>query len=181
MPRPRKVANQEIEFESELVENNDISSELISDLEAKKEFDSIVESIAEEIPEPIAQSNVNDAENTRRYRVYEKGVFLSEVNDDTVELQDYLFRNKLQLENYVATLSQQTTSEEDLVLFNVNPFDNRTYKTLAQYYIQNGLAPKPPVISDWLTYYKSKYPTATEEEIAITVFGPLDLSFEIID
>jgi hypothetical protein len=87
----------------------------------------------------------------------------------------------LQLENYVATLGQQTTSEEDLVLFNVNPFDNRTYKTLAQYYIQNGLAPKPPVISDWLTYYKSKYPTATEEEIAITVFGPLDLSFEIID
>ena len=115
MPRPRKVANQEIEFESELVENNDISSELISDLEAKKEFDSIVESIAEEIPEPIAQSNVNDAENTRRYRVYEKGVFLAEVNDDTVELQDYLFRNKLQLENYVATLS---TTSSGLTLAN---------------------------------------------------------------
>ena len=33
--------------------------------------------------------------------------------------------------------------------------------------------------NDWMTYYKFKYPLATEEEIAIQVFGPLDYSFEI--
>ena len=96
-------------------------------------------------------------------------------------MQEYLLQNKLQLEHYIATLSQPTSNEEDLVLFNVNPFDNRTYKSLLQYYVQNGLAPKPPVITDWMTYYKTKYPLATEEEIAITVFGPLDFSFEILD
>jgi hypothetical protein len=32
-----------------------------------------------------------------------------------------------------------------------------------------------------MTYYKSKYSLATEEEIAITVFGPLDYSFELKD
>jgi hypothetical protein len=30
-----------------------------------------------------------------------------------------------------------------------------------------------------MAYYKIKYPLATDEEIAIQVFGPLDYSFEI--
>jgi hypothetical protein len=66
-----------------------------------------------------------------------------------------------------------------LVLFNVPATDNRKYNSLAQFYQQNGLAPQPPRITDWMTYYKVKYPLATEEEIAIQVFGPLDYSFEI--
>ena len=181
MPRPRKVAIPDIEIEPDVVDNNDISSELISDLEAKKEFDSIVESIVEEIPEPVEQLNTVDSESVRHYKVYQKGVLLEELPDNSTKLQEYLLQNKLQLENYIATLSQPTSNEEDLVLFNVNPFDNRTYKSLVQYYVQNGLAPKPPAIIDWMTYYKTKYPLATEEEIAITVFGPLDFSFEILD
>ncbi len=181
MPRPKKVATHDYEIEHDYIVNTDVNSELISDLEAKKEFDSIVESIADEIPEPLAQSVIEESETNKRFKVYDKGVFVEEVLDNDVKLQDYLFRNKVQLETYISTLCQETTSDEDLVLFNVNPFDNRTYKTLTQYYIQNGLAPKPPVITDWMTYYKVKYPLATEEEIAITVFGPLDFSFEIID
>ena len=181
MPRPKKVAIQEIEIDSDFVDTDEIASELISDLEAKKEFDSIVESIADEMPEPKAQSVTDETEVAKRFKVYDKGQFVEEVSDNDAKLQDYLFKNKVQLENYITTLCQETTNDEDLVLFNVNPFDNRTYKTLTQYYIQNGLAPKPPVVSDWMTYYKSKYPLATEEEIAITVFGPLDFSFEIID
>ena len=181
MPRPRKVAIPDIEIEPDTVDNNDISSELISDLEAKKEFDSIVEAIAEEIPEPVEQLNTAEVESVRYYKVYQKGEFLEDLSDSSTKLQEYLLQNKLQLENYIATLSQPTSNEEDLVLFNVNPFDNRTYKSLLQYYVQNGLAPKPPAIIDWMTYYKTKYPLATEEEIAINVFGPLDFSFEILD
>jgi len=181
MPRPRKVAIPDIEIEPDTVDNNDISSELISDLEAKKEFDSIVEAIAEEIPEPVEQLNTAEVESVRHYKVYQSGVFLEDLADNSEKLQEFLLQNKLQLENYIATLSQPTSNEEDLVLFNVNPFDNRTYKSLLQYYVQNGLAPKPPVITDWMTYYKTKYPLATEEEVAITVFGPLDFSFEILD
>jgi len=181
MPRPKKVAIQDIEIETELVDHSEIESELISDLEAKKEFDSIVESIVEEIPEPIALNVPEEVENVRRFRVYEKGNFVEEVADNSKSLQTYLLKNKAQLENHIATLCQTTTNDEDLVLFNVNPFDNRTYKSLEQYYFQNGLAPKPPIINDWMTYYKSKYPLATEEELAINVFGPLDYSFEIIE
>ena len=181
MPRPKKVAIPEIDIEQDVTEMNEISSELISDLEAKKEFDSIVESIAEEIPEPVVQSVPEEVENVRNYKVYQNGVLVDEVPDNSSKLEEYLLKNKLQLDNHIATLSQPTNNEEDLVLFNVNPFDNRTYKTLTQYYVQNGLAPKPPTVNDWMTYYKSKYPLATEEEIAITVFGPLDYSFEILD
>lgn len=181
MPRPRKVAISDIEIEPDVVDNNDISSELISDLEAKKEFDSIVEAIVEEIPELVEQLNSVENESVRYYKVYQNGVYSDDLADNSEKLQEYLLQNKLQLENYIATLSQPTSNEEDLVLFNVNPFDNRTYKSLLQYYVQNGLAPKPPVITNWMTYYKTKYPLATEEEIAITVFGPLDFSFEILD
>ena len=181
MPRPKKVAIQDLEIEPDVVDNIDIDSELISDLEAKKEFDSIVEAIVEEIPEPVEQLNTVENESVRYYKVYQNGVFLEDLADNSEKLQEYLSQNKLQLEHYIATLSQPTSNEEDLVLFNVNPFDNRTYKSLLQYYVQNGLAPKPPVITDWMTYYKTKYPLATEEEIAITVFGPLDFSFEILD
>ena len=182
MPRPKKVDIPNIEIDEPfVVDNNEISSELISDLEAKKEFDSIVEAIAEEMPEPVEQLNVAEVESTRKYKVYEKGTLLEELPDNSKKLEEYLLKNKLQLENYIVTLSQPTVNDEDLVLFNVNPFDNRTYKNLTQYYVQNGLAPKPPVISDWLSYYKFKYPLSTEEEIAITVFGPLDYRFEILD
>jgi len=85
----------------------------------------------------------------------------------------------LQLYDNVAKLKNPTNNPEDLVLFNVPSTDNRTYNSLAQFYQQNGLAPQPPRINDWMTFYKLKYPMATEEEIAIQVFGPLDYSFEI--
>lgn len=75
MPRPRKVAIPDIEIEPDVVDNNDISSELISDLEAKKEFDSIVEAIVEEIPEPVEQLNTVENESVRYYKVYQNGVF----------------------------------------------------------------------------------------------------------
>lgn len=181
MPRPKKVAIQQFEIEPEYIENTEISSELISDLEAKKEFNSIVESIVEEMPEPVLQQNTEEVESTRSYKVYDKGELVDEVLDNSDALQNYLLKNKAQLDNYIVTLSQQTTNDEDLVLFNVNPNDNRTYRSLTQYYFQNGLAPQPPSITDWMSYYKSKYPLATEEEIAITVFGPLDFSFELKD
>lgn len=181
MPRPKKVAIQDLEIEPDVADNIDIDSELISDLEAKKDFDSIVESIVEEMPEPVVQANAEESDTVRQYKVYNKGELVDEVLDNSTTLQEYLLKNKEQLDNFIYTLGQQTTNEEDLVLFNLNPSDNRTYKSLTQYYFQNGLAPKPPAITDWMTYYKSKYPLATEEEIAINVFGPLDYSFELKD
>jgi hypothetical protein len=87
--------------------------------------------------------------------------------------------NKAQLYSNIDKLKTPTSDQEDLVLFNVPFTDNRKYNSLAQFYQQNGLAPQAPRITDWMTFYKIKYPMATEEEIAIQVFGPLDYSFEI--
>lgn len=92
---------------------------------------------------------------------------------------DFLESNRVQLYDNMAKLKTNTTDPEDLVLFNVSSTNNRKYNSVAQFYQQNGLAPQPPKIVDWMTYYKVKYPLATEEEIAIQVFGPLDYSFEI--
>ena len=120
MPRPKKVATHDYEIEHDYIVNTDVNSELISDLEAKKEFDSIVESIVEEIPEHVVQASSEETESVRRYNVYDKSVLIDEVIDNSEKLQEYLAKNKLQLDNFISTLSLQTTNEEDLVLFNVS-------------------------------------------------------------
>jgi hypothetical protein len=170
MPRPKKIVQEEVVI-SEVVE---VQEELITETEEEL----VVEPVSMRVPELEVLSFEEEAPKTF-FKVYHFGNFVSEVEENSDALNEYLEKNKVQLYDNVSKLKERTNDPEDLVLFNVPPTDNRKYNSLAQYYQQNGLAPQSPRIADWMTYYKFKYPLATEEEIAIQVFGPLDYSFEI--
>ena len=169
MPRPRKIVQEESKI-SEVIE---VQEELV--VEPEEEL--VIEPVAIEVPE-LEDFTVEEAPKTI-FKVYHLGNFVADVEENSDNLNEYLENNRVQLYENVAKLKVPTNNPEDLVLFNVPSTDNRKYNSLAQYYQQNGLAPQPPRISDWMTFYKFKYPMATEEEIAIQVFGPLDYSFEI--
>ena len=173
MPRPKKIVQEESKI-SEVIE---VQEELV--IEPEEEL--FIESVAMEVPELedlSVEEAIEEAPKTI-FKVYHFGNYVTDVEENSDTLNEFLEKNKVQLYDNVAKLKVVTNDPEDLVLFNVPATDNRKYNSLAQYYQQNGLAPQPPRVSDWMTYYKYKYPMATEEEIAIQVFGPLDYSFEI--
>ena len=170
MPRPKKIAQEETQI-SEVVEvQEELVIELVDEL--------VIEPVSIEVPELEILTVEEEAPKTI-FKVYHLGNFVADVEENSDTLNGFLENNKVQLYDNIAKLRNPTTDPEDLVLFNVPATDNRKYNSLAQFYQQNGLAPHPPKISDWMTYYKIKYPLATDEEIAIQVFGPLDYSFEI--
>lgn len=173
MPRPKKIAQEETNI-SEVVE---VQEELV--IEAEEEL--IIEPVSTEAPVILDFAiEVPVVETSKTiYKVYHLGNFVVDVEENSDILNGFLESNRIQLYDNMAKLKTITTDPEDLVLFNVSTTNNRKYNSLAQFYQQNGLAPQPPKIADWMTYYKVKYPLATEEEITIQVFGPLDYSFEI--
>ena len=170
MPRPKKIAQEETNI-SEVV---DIQEEFVIELEEEL----IIEPVSMRVPDLEVLTVEEEAKKTI-YKVYNLGIFVVDVEENSDVINGFLDSNRVQLYDNIAKLKTTTTNPEDLVLFNVPPTDNRKYNSLAQFYQQNGLAPQAPRITDWMTYYKVKYPLATEEEIAIQVFGPLDYSFEI--
>jgi hypothetical protein len=170
MPRPKKIAQEETNI-SEVVE---VQEELV--IEAEEEL--IIEPVSMTVPQ-LEVSTIEVEASKTIYKVYHLGNFVVDVEENSDILNGFLESNRVQLYDNMAKLKTITTDPEDLVLFNVSTTNNRKYNSLAQFYQQNGLAPQPPKIADWMTYYKVKYPLATEEEITIQVFGPLDYSFEI--
>ena len=170
MPRPKKIAQEETNI-SEVV---DIQEEFVIELEEEL----VIEPVSMRVPDLEVLTVEEEAKKTI-YKVYNLGIFVVDVEENSDVINGFLDSNRVQLYDNIAKLKTTTTNPEDLVLFNVPPTDNRKYNSLAQFYQQNGLAPQAPRITDWMTYYKVKYPLATEEEIAIQVFGPLDYSFEI--
>jgi hypothetical protein len=170
MPRPKKIAQEETNI-SEVV---DVQEELVIELEDEL----VIEPVSMSVPELEVLPIIEVTPKTI-YKVYHLGNFVVDIEENSDILNGFLESNRVQLYDNMAKLKTSTTDPEDLVLFNVPPTDNRKYNSLAQFYQQNGLAPQTPKIADWMTYYKVKYPLATEEEIAIQVFGPLDYSFEI--
>lgn len=173
MPRPKKIVQEESKI-SEVIE---VQEELV--IEPEEEL--VIEPVAMEVPEleDLSVEEVVEEAPKTIFKVYHLGNYVVDVEENSDTLNQFLENNRVQLYDNVAKLKVVTNDPEDLVLFNVPATDNRKYNSLAQYYQQNGLAPQPPRVSDWMTYYKYKYPMATEEEIAIQVFGPLDYSFEI--
>ena len=167
MPRPRKIAQEESKI-SEVVE--------VQDEVTITEFE--VPTVELEVSEPEVFA-VEEISSPTVFKVYHLGNYVANVLENSDQLNVCLEANKVQLYNNIDKLKIPTFDQEDLVLFNVPATDNRKYNSLAQYFQQNGLAPQSAKINDWMTYYKIKYPLATEEEIAIQVFGPLDYSFEI--
>jgi hypothetical protein len=173
MPRTKKIVQEESKI-SEVIE---VQEELV--FEPEEEL--VVEPVAIEVPEVedlSIEEMIEEAPKTI-FKVYHIGNFVADVEENSDILNGFLELNRVQLYDNVAKLKVPTSDAEDLVLFNVPATDNRKYNSLAQFYQQNGLAPQAPRINDWMTYYKTKYPLATDEEIAIQVFGPLDYSFEI--
>lgn len=170
MPRPKKIAQEETNI-SEVVE---VQEELV--IEAEEEL--IIDPVSMTVPQ-LEVSTIEVEASKTIYKVYHLGNFVVDVEENSDILNGFLESNRVQLYDNMAKLKTITTDPEDLVLFNVSTTNNRKYNSLAQFYQQNGLAPQPPKIADWMTYYKVKYPLATEEEITIQVFGPLDYSFEI--
>ena len=174
MPRPKKIAQEETKI-SEVVE---FQEELV--IESEEEL--VIEPVSMNVPELetiTVQETVEEEALKTVFKVYHLGNFVVDVEENSDILNGFLESNRVQLYDNMAKLKTITTDPEDLVLFNVSTTNNRKYNSLAQFYQQNGLAPQPPKITDWMTYYKVKYPLATEEEITIQVFGPLDYSFEI--
>jgi len=170
MPRPKKIVQEEIKI-SEVLE---VQEEPVIESEEILE----IEPVSIDVPE-LETLNVEEENTKTIFKVYHLGNFITEVEENSDSLNNFLECNKVQLYENIYKLKVPTNNPEDLVLFNVPPTDNRKYNSLAQYFQQNGFAPQPPRIADWMTYYQGKYPLATEEEIAIQVFGPLDYSFEI--
>ena len=179
MPRPRKIVQEESKI-SELLELHEeliIEPEVVVEPEVEDHTnDLVITEVETTEPEVFA---VEEVMPLTVYKAYHLGNYVSDVEENSDLLNSYLEQNRTQLYSNIEKLKVPTNDPEDLVLFNVPSTDNRKYNSLAQYYQQNGLAPQTPRINDWMTYYKYKYPMATEEEIAIQVFGPLDYSFEI--
>ena len=174
MPRPRKISQEESNI-SDVIE----VQEQLFDVQ---EEELVIEPVSMTVPEleTITVEEVVDEVTAKTvFKVYHLGNYVEEVQENSNQLNGYLELNKTQLYDNIDKLKTPTSDPEDLALFNIPATDNRKYNSLAQYYQQNGLAPQPPRINNWMTYYKMKYSLATEEEIAIQVFGPLDYSFEI--
>jgi hypothetical protein len=174
MPRPKKIAQEESKI-SEVIE---VQEELVIELEDELSIEPVSMSVPELEVFSIEETVKEEAPKTI-FKVYHLGNYISDVEENSDQLNVCLEFNKAQLYSNIDKLKTPTSDQEDLVLFNVPFTDNRKYNSLAQFYQQNGLAPQAPRITDWMTFYKIKYPMATEEEIAIQVFGPLDYSFEI--
>ncbi len=174
MPRPKKIVQEEVVISEVL----DVQEELV--IEPEEEL--VIEPVSMKVPELEVSSieeTVEEEAPKTIFKVYHLGNFVGDVEENSDALNNFLELNKTQLYDNINKLKVFTNDPEDLVLFNVPATDNRKYNSLAQYFQQNGFAPQPPRVTDWMTYYKFRYPLATEEEIAIQVFGPLDYSFEI--
>ena len=177
MPRPKKIVTAVVEEEKSLdiIEIPDI---LEDDEEIVEEF--LIPVFEESKPALVKAKAVEpDPEPVVLYSVYEGETLIATVKDGSPELLSYLEVNHNQLMDWINKLTLNTDDEEDLALFNIPFTDNRVYKSLKQYYLQNGFAPKPPRITSWMQYYLLKHPMMTAEEIAIEVFGPLTYSFSL--
>lgn len=132
------------------------------------------------VEEQLAEAPViieeNSSEQRLFFHVYESGVHVDSCPDGSDELENYLIKNEEQINSWIEELSRPTDNQEDLALFNT-PDNGIIYKSLAQYYAQNGFAPQPPKIVDWMTYYMKKHYPITPQEIAVLVKGDLNYSF----
>lgn len=184
MPRPRKTAATEdtavLEVSEEQIQpfNQTIQAPMIdaslTELSLSGDFDIIPKRspLLEDVEEFIEEEYIPRLQ----YEVFLDGALVETVDDQSDRLFHYLNENKEQLQSWIHELSAPTNNEEDLALFNT-PDNGFVYKSLRQYFAQNGLAPVAPKVTDWMQYYLRKHNPITKEEIAILVKGNLKYSF----
>jgi len=184
MPRPRKTVAAEntavLEVSEEPIKpfNQTIQAPMIdaslAELSLSGDFDIISKKspLMKEVEDLVEEEYIPRLQ----YEVFLDGVLVETVDDESERLFFYLGENKAQLQSWVDELSLATNNEEDLALFNT-PDNGFVYKSLRQYFSQNGLAPVAPKITDWMQYYLRKHNPITKEEIAILAKGNLKYSF----
>lgn len=123
-------------------------------------------------------SNSSESNSKKNILVFEDGILLEELEEDSEKIDEFLSYNKKQLEENITLLNLPVTDADTLIYFHegVQP---RKYATFESYYAQNGLAPKTRIFNTWMEYYKKKFHLSTEEEIAIKVKGNLKYSFTL--
>ena len=184
MPRPKKaVVVEETSVQEYIVEqikpsNQTIQAPMIDASQVEMSLSRDFEIIPEKSPflEEVLEPEIEDLSSTLQYDVFAENQYVETVYDESERLLFYLNENMNQLQDWIVELSTPTNNEEDLALFNT-PDNGFTYKSLRQYFAQNGLAPVPPKITDWMTYYLKKHSPITKEEIAILAKGNLKYSF----
>lgn len=184
MARTKKITNQENTQENTQDQKPDPQLVIAPMIDSTSVILQEETSFAE--PEPIAFNVSEDSifseevqvSNKKTIIVYENGIFLEELEEDSEKIDEYLSLNKKQLEDNIALLSLPVTDPNTLIYFHEG-IQPRKYLSFESYYAQNGLAPKIKVFNTWMDYYKKKFHLSTEEEIVIKVNGNLKYSFTL--
>lgn len=122
--------------------------------------------------------NIDKVKNSKVFIVFENGLQVAEIDENDIEIENYLNHNKQQLENWIKDLKETIIDPNLLITLNVGK-QNRSYMSYDSYFSQNGLAPKPLIYTDLMSYYKSQNSDLSEEEIALQINGNLKYSFSI--
>lgn len=175
MARPRKKVT-----ESEALENIDTIEELQAETEEVVE-EQLFESVEdlEELDDSELDSLYIQEElvaGELYYEVFDTGMTLGVVKDDSEELMKFINGNREELDSWVNELKTEILDQEQLLSINY-PGNELRYRSILQYQNQNGLAPEGPKFKSMMDYYKSQHETSSGEEIAFAVFGNLRFSF----
>jgi hypothetical protein len=144
------------------------------------EDESVEETVVKETvsEEPIENLSVSFEEGLR-FEVFDARVYIETVYNNSEQLFYYLEQNRKQLNDWIDELNQVPTDPNDLIFINFGT-QQRIYRAYAQYFTQNGYAPRPPEINSWMEYYKKIHNSITDEEVAVELKGQLRYSFNPI-
>jgi hypothetical protein len=140
---------------------------------------SVEEPAVEEVIEDVAENNLEAVDEGFSFEVFDSGVYVETVSNNSEKLLNYLESNRKQLDEWIEELSQVPSDPNDLIFINFGA-QQRIYRTYDQYFTQNGYAPRPPAIKSWMEYYKRLHNPITDEEIAVELKGKLRYSFNPI-
>ncbi len=160
--------------EEELAEKEKMLNSLATD-EVTQEFPQ-EEPVAEE---EVIEINPKEVDEGLSFEVFDLGVYVETVSNNSEKLLNYLDSNRKQLDDWIEELNQVPSDPNDLIFINFGP-QQRIYRTYDQYFTQNGYAPRPPAIKSWMEYYKRLHNPITDEEIAVELKGKLRYSFNPI-
>ena len=180
MARPKKSVETTIVLESSESEDTAIQPQETAPVEKVKPEPIVIVAPTLGSLSQVMGSKVDPVvESKPKYRVFDNGDFLEELDEDSNKVDWYLEENKKQLQSWVEELSQSPTDANEIIFMNEGP-QPRKYVSYAQYCMQNGYAPREPKINSWMQFYLEKYEPISEEEVAVKLKGNLRFSFEII-
>jgi hypothetical protein len=179
MARPKKVVDTEVVQENSFAEDSAVSVQEEPVKKFKPEPMVIVAPGLGSLSEVMGSAVDPVVESKPKYKIFDYGVFLEELDEESDRVDFYLEENKKQLQSWVVELSQPPADANEIIFMNHGP-QLRKYISYVQFRSQNGYAPKEPEFTSWIHYYMKKYEPTSAEEIAVQLKGNLRYSFEII-